>query len=243
MEDGLLEPIGELSDDQIGAACEAAHQNAVDLLEEADILRSQDRCARAYFLAHIACEEVGKLPILITAAVSRKMGHEVDWVRIDRVLRSHEGKIKQVLFMDSIVGQKGLKEGKAEYEADLRRLRGYTDLKNAALYSFYFDGQFLVPEENCLPAFYDSFRPLARGRVEAFEGMYLTPIRESGGLSEFLNRPGFQRSSEFMELLTGPKAEAAFEKYRETGDESAIRALMNDFLEIVKEAANEGETN
>jgi AbiV family abortive infection protein len=60
-----------------------AFAKAVDLLEEADILRSNERCARAYFLTHIACEELGKLPILTTTAVAQKLGHDVDWRRID----------------------------------------------------------------------------------------------------------------------------------------------------------------
>jgi hypothetical protein len=112
-EKGFLEPVGPLTPEQIEDACEAAFANAVDLLEEADLLRANDRCARAYFLAHIACEELGKLPILTTAAVSQHIGHDVDWKRIDRVLRDHAGKIKQVLFMDSIVGGQGLAQGKA----------------------------------------------------------------------------------------------------------------------------------
>jgi AbiV family abortive infection protein len=126
---GFLESVDALDADQIEQACETAYANARDLLEEADLLRAKDRCARAYFLAHIACEELGKLPILTTVAVSQQLGHEVDWVRIDRVLRSHGGKIKQVLFMDSIVGQEGLERGKESYEADLKRMRGYTDMK------------------------------------------------------------------------------------------------------------------
>ena len=39
-EQGFLEPVGPLSADQIEQACEAAFANAVDLLEEADLLRA-----------------------------------------------------------------------------------------------------------------------------------------------------------------------------------------------------------
>jgi AbiV family abortive infection protein len=103
-ERGFLEPATELTPQRIEQACEAAFANAADLLDEAEILRANARCSRAYFLAHIACEELGKLPILTTAAVAQHLGHDVDWRRIDRVLRDHASKIKQVLFMDSIVG-------------------------------------------------------------------------------------------------------------------------------------------
>jgi hypothetical protein len=63
------------------------------------------------------------LPILTTAAVSQQLGHDVDCSRIDRVLRSHESKINQVLFMDSIVGQEGLQQGRESYEEPALRLQ------------------------------------------------------------------------------------------------------------------------
>jgi hypothetical protein len=74
--------------------------------------------ARAYFLAHIACEELGKLPILAHLAVALKLGNAVDWKRVDRQLRSHDEKIKRVLFMDSIVTGGTMHEGREGYEED-----------------------------------------------------------------------------------------------------------------------------
>jgi hypothetical protein len=44
---GFLESVDSLDADQIEQACEAAYANAVDLLEEADLLWVNDRCARA----------------------------------------------------------------------------------------------------------------------------------------------------------------------------------------------------
>lgn len=220
-EKGFLEPLGELTVEQIEQACEAALANAVDLLLEADLLRANDRCARAYFLAHIACEELGKLPILTTAAVSRHLGHDVDWKRIDRVLRDHAG---------SIVGGEGLAAGKAAYEADVARMRAYTDTKNASLYSFPFEGQFARPLEAFPCEFYDAFRPLAGGRRDAFEAMYLIPARESGGLRAFLERMDAPHFQTLMAALTGDEGRQAFEAYEATGDEAHLRALFDRLL-------------
>jgi AbiV family abortive infection protein len=227
---GFLEPLENLTDEQIQAACEAAFANAVHLLEEADILRASDRCARAYFLAHIACEELGKLPVLVTAAVSRRMGHEVDWRRIDRVLRSHGSKWKQVLFMDSVVGQEGVVEGEKSYQEDIARLRGYLDLKNSSLYSFSVEGGFLTPQDEIPCVLFDSFRPLAHGRLGAFESMYLQPVRESGGLDAFLSRPTFDRVDEILAVLTGPEGREAFEAIRDSGDESKFDELFGRLM-------------
>lgn len=229
-ERGFLEPVGPLSPEQIEQACEAALANAGDLLEEADMLRANNRCARAYFLAHIACEELGKLPILTTAAVSQHIGHDVDWKRIDRVLRDHAEKIKKVLFMDSIVGGEGLATGTATYEADVARMRAYTDTKNASLYSFPFEGQFARPHDAFTCEFYDSFRPVAEGRRNAFEAMYLKPLRESGGLQAFLERMNAPHFQEIIAAVTGEDGRQAFEVYQETGDESHIQALFDRLL-------------
>ncbi len=230
LESGFLDQIGNLTHEQTQQACEAALANAKDLLAEADILRSKERCARAYFLAHIACEELGKIPILITAAVSERTGYPVDWGRIDRVLRSHTGKIGQVLFMDSIVGDKGLAQGEAEYQNDLKRMRSYTDAKNASLYSFFAGGQFVRPLDAFNCEFFDGFRPLAHGRLEAFEGMYVAPVRRAGGVEGFLEKATSPAIRSFIEILTGAEGRQAFELYKETGDENQIRALFDRLI-------------
>ena len=240
-EQGFLDPVAELTSEQIEEACEAAFGNAVDLLDEADILRSNERCARAYFLTHIACEELGKLPILTTAAVAHRLGHDVDWRRIDRVLRSHSSKIKQVLFIDSIVGGQGLAEGKAAYEADLKRMRLYIDMKNASLYSFAVEGRFGRPLEAIPCEIYDSFRALAEGRRRTVESMYLTPMRRAGGLPAFLEGVASPRFKAIMEALTGDAGREAFELYEATKDESKIRALLDRLIADVAETTQDPE--
>jgi AbiV family abortive infection protein len=225
-EQGFLDRAAALTPEQIEDACRSAFANAVDLLEEADILRSTERCARAYFLTHIACEELGKLPILTTAAVAQQLGHDVDWRRIDRVLRSHDSKIKQVLFIDSVVGGQGLADGKAAYEADLKRMRLYTDMKNASLYSFAVEGRFGRPLEAIPCEIYDSFRALAEGRRNTFESMYMAPMRRAGGLPEFLEGLGSPRFKRMMAALTGEAGREAVEMYEATKDESKIRDLL-----------------
>jgi AbiV family abortive infection protein len=159
--------------------------------------------ARAYFLAHIACEELGKLPILTTAAVAQRLGHDVDWRRIDRVLRSHRSKIKQILFIDSVVGGQGVAEGKAAYEADLKRMRLYIDMKNASLYSFAVEGRFGRPLKAIPCEIYDAFRALAEGRCHTSEWMYLAPMGRAGGLPAFSDGLDSPRFKTMMAALTG----------------------------------------
>jgi AbiV family abortive infection protein len=201
-----------------------------DLLAEADILREHGRCARAYFLAHVACEELGKLPILITAAVADHMGRGVNWRRIDHALRSHEVKIKQALFMDSLHGGGGMAQGKADYEADVRRMKAYLDFKNASLYSFQGIDRFGTPQEAIPCENFDALRKLAQSRRHAFDGMYVRPVIGAGGLQAFLARMETSRVEAMLDALTGDEGREALKQAQETGDDSKFRALFDRLL-------------
>jgi AbiV family abortive infection protein len=235
LESGFLQPIGHLTPEQIEQACQAAFANAKDLLDEATLLRESGRCARAFFLAHIACEELGKLPILAAAALGGRFGGPVSWRQIDRALRSHKSKIAQALFMDSIVGDQSLATGKADYEADLRRLPLYTDLKNASLYSSLIEGRFAAPSAVIPCPLVDTFLTLARGRLGAFEGMYVRPMQMAGGLPGMLQRAESPAFKAAMETLIGAEGRKAFEMYQQTRDEAHLRSLLdqvvNDLLD------------
>jgi hypothetical protein len=154
---------------------------------------------------------------------------QVDWKKIDGVLRSHASKIKQVLFMDSLQGQPGLREGKAAYEAHVRRLRAYTDIKNASLYSFHSDGRFLQPNDVMSCEVFDRFRRLAEGRLETFAG-FMQPLRGAGGIEAFFKGAWVARANDIMERLLGDEGRAAFQEYERSGDESAIRSLFDRLL-------------
>ena len=52
--------------------------NAAELLKDAELLRQNGRVARAYALAYMACEEAGKLSILLGAATQAVIGVPTD---------------------------------------------------------------------------------------------------------------------------------------------------------------------
>ena len=228
VDEGFLQPIEGLSTAQIGDACEAAFANAGELLDEAKILRRGERCARAYFLAHIACEELGKLPILLALAASQQYGSPVDWKKIDRVLRSHASKTKQVLFMDSLFGEGGFAAGEKSFEEDLKRLRTYTDMKNASLYSFYLDGAFHLPSAVMTCEFVDTFLGLAQSRLNAFDAMYMRPIRAVGGLDVMFDKYR-ERVAEFVAWLTSAEGRNALDR-SQNDDERVQQALLERLL-------------
>ncbi|MDX7951262.1 AbiV family abortive infection protein [Lichenihabitans sp. Uapishka_5] len=52
----------------------AVKDNALELLDDAKILRANNKLARAYAAAYMACEENGKLSILLGAATQPLLG-------------------------------------------------------------------------------------------------------------------------------------------------------------------------
>ncbi|MDM5313378.1 AbiV family abortive infection protein [Peribacillus frigoritolerans] len=69
------------------------YENACELLEDAELLYSHCKYARAYFFAHIAFEEFGKLPMLNSIASNVEFGLKSDWKELNKRIRTHVTKI------------------------------------------------------------------------------------------------------------------------------------------------------
>ena len=85
---------------EIDLAREKVFENAQALVEDAEILFSNHRYARAYALAHLACEELAKLPMLVTAGLELACGRRVDWKKLDKRFRSHSEKWHNLHIVD-----------------------------------------------------------------------------------------------------------------------------------------------
>jgi len=223
--------------EQIETAIFEAMANARELLEEARLLRADERCARAYFLAHIACEEVAKLPTLTSAAVRLQLGDEPDWNRIDRTLRSHRAKIRAFLLMDSVHGTGDDAERAAAFEEDLERIPTYNSIKNVSLYTSQIgdEGDLIRPSAAITCEVADSLLALAESRVNAFEAMYVRIIEDAGGLAKLLVPERLARIREQVEQVASD--EAILEEIEETGRSDLLRRRLD---EIVGGTAGDG---
>jgi AbiV family abortive infection protein len=74
----------------------ACRENARELIDEADILSSAGRHARAYALLHTACEELGKFSVLEIAAKGIFRDVPPKWKRLWQRFRSHDSKSAQL---------------------------------------------------------------------------------------------------------------------------------------------------
>jgi AbiV family abortive infection protein len=72
-------------------------RNGAELIEEAKLLEATSHYARAYMIAHTACEELGKVSILLGVATRLSNHVEIDWNTFWRRMRSHESKATQFL--------------------------------------------------------------------------------------------------------------------------------------------------
>ncbi len=76
----------------ISKALYVCHENANSLIEEANLLYRANKYPRAYFLAQIAIEEIGKISMLIASAQYPAQYSKV-WERFWKLFRSHSFKI------------------------------------------------------------------------------------------------------------------------------------------------------
>lgn len=79
-------------------------ENAESLHSEALLLLENGFCARAYLLAYFACEELGKIPIVVGAIGCHLNSEVVDWKKIMKRFRDHKAKVESDDFHQYVFG-------------------------------------------------------------------------------------------------------------------------------------------
>jgi AbiV family abortive infection protein len=136
----------------------AVRANAFELLEDARLLRRSGRISRAYALAYMACEEVGKLPILLGVATKLALGVPVDWKQTKKRFHSHSSKASQFfglarampMLLEAVAsGQKTVDGEQVMQRAAVGVVIGPVlfESRNAAVYCDFAKGKFVTPAE------------------------------------------------------------------------------------------------
>lgn len=178
-----------LSVEEVEAARVKVLENARELVEDAELLLDSGRFPRAYGIAHLACEEMAKIPMLVRAATDTLRGEEFDWAHLGRRLRSHVAKTRAILLTDYMVDPD--MDGDADLKRlreDLERLSQYNQLKNWSLYTDFSGGSCHKPSEVISESLATSLVELARGRLTFFETVELPTqgkIEEIVEMTEF----------------------------------------------------------
>ena len=143
------------------AICEGmirVRDNAAELLEDARLLRENGRVSRAYTLAYMACEEYGKLSILIGVAVKMVVGIPVAWKATRKRFNSHNSKASQFVALARTIplileaaasGSKTVNTEELMIKASVGVLFGPTmfSMRNASIYCDFVDNSFVGPSE------------------------------------------------------------------------------------------------
>jgi AbiV family abortive infection protein len=172
---------GYLSTESIEALRAKILQNARDLLDEAMLLFAHDRFPRAYVLAHLAGEELTKLPMIVRAACDAEDGVDVDWRKLRRRMNDHQTKLRaqhtlDYLFTDIRPGDSEVRD----YEQALRQVPDQNAQKNASLYADIRDGVAVSPRDiidrerardtiastNSRYAFFEQAEGMTRGKIK-----------------------------------------------------------------------------
>jgi len=169
-------------------------RNAEDLIRDAEILLGNGRFPRAYALAVLACEEVGKLPMLVRAGAATTLGRPFDWKKLDHRLRKHGEKLALIALMDYCLGQ--TPEDDREFTDGAMRAasRGglpstINTLKQAALYVNITGEACTAPCEAISGERATRIVTAARAVVTVFASMEATTL---GRIAESVRRPRFQ---------------------------------------------------
>ncbi|MBZ9847418.1 AbiV family abortive infection protein [Mesorhizobium sp. CA14] len=136
----------------------AVKDNALELLDDAKILRANGKLARAYAAAYMACEENGKLSVLLGAATQIIIGRPVDWKSTAKRFRSHDSKASQFMGLANAIPllESAVKQGQKSVsmsEVLFKALVGVNvgpmlfQGRNASLYCDFVDGVFKRPSD------------------------------------------------------------------------------------------------
>jgi AbiV family abortive infection protein len=109
--------------------------NAQALVQEADLLLANQHFARAYALAHLASEELGKLPMYVRAGMESALGHAVDWKALGAKATNHTRKLNALHALDYFQSDIRVDNSDhASYVAALSTTPALNARKNASLY-------------------------------------------------------------------------------------------------------------
>lgn len=147
-----------------------ALKNARALIKDAEILFKARRYPRSLALAHLACEELGKIMMLASIGIESRLGN-ANWNKFWKRFRNHKEKTKNILGIDYMMSPiKSDDSDVEEYEKDItERFLEFENLKFKAIYSDYSYKAFHSPDEIVKRDIALAFLKLAKNRFRVVE--------------------------------------------------------------------------
>lgn len=163
-----------------------AYENACELLDDAIILFEVNRYPRAFVLAHLASEELAKLPIIYGFRV-RLFGKEtIDWGSFKKRLQNHQPKLRSIALFDYMNDDVDLIRNTDLdlYNKQIELTKEFDNLKNMGLYSGNRNAYFYKPSMLVSESMASNMIKTTKGRIRCllnrWAGMIDGEITEQG---------------------------------------------------------------
>lgn len=138
----------KLSIDQLHKLRRLIFENAGSLYKEAKLLNENGMHARAYLLAYFACEELGKIPIIVGAIGKLIQGKEVDWQKLNKRFCNHKAKVESEDYHHYVFGlEPDLLRNSDVKWLEKQKSPSKVDKKNKSTYVDVVDGKIILPVE------------------------------------------------------------------------------------------------
>ena len=172
--------------DQVEIARVQIFKNATSLIQESNLLFENGFFARSYTLAHLASEEIVKIPMLIRAVLDELASIPYDWGKLERRLTSHVEKIKAGHFHDYLQTELRADDSDIhDYKVALEKTTDINTDKNNSIYCGFLDGVPTTPLEHISSSMAREMIEISTRRIA-----YIASLEEgtrgilSSGLSE-----------------------------------------------------------
>lgn len=129
--------------------------NAKSLIEDAQLLFSNNRIARTFVLSQLANEEIGKAFILYNLYMSLKIeGEKIEYKKIKKDFFDHKSKTFEATMADFLIGCNKIRTLKKSTKLKIadkilteikKGENEYNDLKNKGLYVSFLQNKFVSP--------------------------------------------------------------------------------------------------
>lgn len=209
----------KICDEDIIIGIEKSLSNAKELIEEGDILLTENKFSRPYCLYQLAAEEVGKSTLLFSLLFKRKLGAKINYKEIKKEFTDHPTKTKNSVSLEKIAilvvasGEKDkpLEEKVKDFLESLERIENDNNIKelnnqkNNALYVGVKNNKFVKPKEIINKQMAEGIRINALNRLEVGETIimsFLSNIEKIIKLAKEIEYPeGYNVEEKIFELF------------------------------------------
>lgn len=206
---------------QLGELARLALTNAADLAADAQVLLDAERYPRAFALATLAAEEIGKHYLCVSWSGFDPAYRKV-WRRFWKEFHGHTAKLEHWIgYVIDLVGNLDYETWDETWRMLPEGARSQHDVKLAAFYVDFRDGVPTLPRDMVSADTARKFLAAVQGTVRSLEAHW-----GASDIGQFLE----DMAPKMRVLMT------ALKRARETGDWSSARAVFAETLGVPEEA-------